>query len=60
MDFASLMNSQIAASKSNSGDAAKKYLKRSEVEAERQAKYLQEQEELEHGAAGAGGEEAET
>jgi pre-mRNA-splicing factor 18 len=47
MDFASLMNSQIAASKSNSGDAAKKYLKRSEVEAERQAKYLQEQEELE-------------
>ena len=47
MDFASLMNSQIAASKPNSGDAAKKYFKRSEVEAERQAKYLQEQEELE-------------
>ena len=47
MDFASLMSSQIASSKSNSGDAAKKYLKRSEVEAERQAKYLQEQEELE-------------
>jgi pre-mRNA-splicing factor 18 len=47
MDFASLMSSQIAASKPKSGDAEKKYLKRSEVEAERERKYLQEQEEAE-------------
>lgn len=47
MDFASLMSSQIAASKSKGGEAEKKYLKRSEVEAEREAKYLKEQEELE-------------
>lgn len=47
MDFASLMSSQIAASKSGNDSKEKKYLKRSEVEAEREAKYLKEQEELE-------------
>jgi pre-mRNA-splicing factor 18 len=49
MDFASLMNSQIAASKPNGGgnDTTKKYLKRSEVEAQREANYIREQEELE-------------
>ena len=46
MDFASLMNSQIAASKPTDG-GGKKYLKRSEVEAQRQADYIREQEELE-------------
>ena len=45
MDFASLMGSQIAASKP--ADTGKKYLKRSEVEAQREADYLREQEELE-------------
>ena len=47
MDFASLMNSQIASSKPKSEDASQKYMKRSEVEAQRQADYLREQEELE-------------
>ena len=46
MDFASLMKSQISADKpSDSGN--KKYLKRSELEAQRQADYQREQEELE-------------
>ena len=49
MDFASLMSKEI--SKSNSKSAAdepsKKYMKRSEVEAERQAKYLAEQRAIE-------------
>jgi pre-mRNA-splicing factor 18 len=47
MDFASLMNSQIAASKPNAGAGEKKYLKRSEVEAQREADYQREQHELE-------------
>jgi pre-mRNA-splicing factor 18 len=47
MDFASLMSSQIAASKPKDSSNEKKYLKRSEVEAEREAKYLKEQEEAE-------------
>lgn len=49
MDFASLMSSQIAASKpaSASQDGGKKYLKRSEIEAQREAEYQREQEELE-------------
>ncbi|SMR47178.1 unnamed protein product [Zymoseptoria tritici ST99CH_3D1] len=48
MDFASLMKSQIASSsKPVKEDAGKKYLKRSEVEAQRQADYQREQEELE-------------
>lgn len=42
MDFASLMNSQISAAKPE-----KKYLKRSEVEAQRQAEYQREQEDAE-------------
>ena len=48
MDFASLMSSQIAAAKPKDSSTDKKYLKRSEVEAEREAKYAKEQEELEH------------
>lgn len=51
MDFASLMKSQIAASKtsssSSSGGESKKYLKRSELEAQRQEAYQKEQEEAE-------------
>lgn len=45
MDFASLMKSQISSAKPS--DTGKKYLKRSEVEAQRQADYLREQEEAE-------------
>ncbi|EMC92088.1 hypothetical protein BAUCODRAFT_275782 [Baudoinia panamericana UAMH 10762] len=45
MDFASLMQSQITSAQPS--DTNKKYLKRSEVEAQRQADYLREQEELE-------------
>jgi pre-mRNA-splicing factor 18 len=47
MDFASLMKSQIAASKTPSSGEGKKYLKRSEIEAQRQAAYQKEQEEAE-------------
>ncbi|KAK3703332.1 hypothetical protein LTR37_014544 [Vermiconidia calcicola] len=48
MDFASLMSSQIASSKpSTDSKSGKKYLKRSEVEAQREANYIREQEELE-------------
>jgi pre-mRNA-splicing factor 18 len=49
MDFASLMKSQISTSKSSSESAAseKKYVKRAELEAERQASYQAEQEALE-------------
>ena len=47
MDFASLMKSQIAASKTPSSGEGKKYLKRSEIEAQRQEAYLKEQEEAE-------------
>lgn len=47
MDFASLMKSQIASSKPKEHSDPKKYLKRSEVEAQRQADYQREQEELE-------------
>ncbi|KAK5122604.1 hypothetical protein LTR85_003867 [Meristemomyces frigidus] len=46
MDFASLMKSQISTAKTPD-TGSKKYLKRSEVEAQRQADYLREQEELE-------------
>jgi len=45
MDFASLMKSQINSTKP--AETNKKYLKRSEVEAQRQADYLREQQELE-------------
>lgn len=47
MDFASLMSSQIAAAKPSDNGGGKKYLKRSEVEAQRQADYQREQEDLE-------------
>lgn len=47
MDFASLMSSQIAAAKPSENGGGKKYLKRSEVEAQREADYNREQEELE-------------
>ncbi|KAI6817241.1 potassium channel regulatory factor [Hortaea werneckii] len=49
MDFASLMKSQIssASPKEQPSGGPKKYLKRSEVEAQRQADYHREQEELE-------------
>nr|POF23934.1 pre-mrna-splicing factor 18 [Quercus suber] len=50
MDFASLMQLQIASKSSNVQDnnsAGKKYLKRSELEAQRQAEYQLEQEALE-------------
>lgn len=49
MDFASLMKSQIGASKPKASEdgGEKKFLKRSEIEAKRQADYLKEQEELE-------------
>lgn len=49
MDFASLMSAQIAKSKapSSSDSGPKKYLKRSEAEAQREANYRAEQEALE-------------
>lgn len=48
MDFASLMKSQIASStKGSNEDGGKKYLKRSDVEAQRQADYARGQQELE-------------
>ncbi|KAK6402644.1 hypothetical protein LTR95_019045, partial [Oleoguttula sp. CCFEE 5521] len=47
MDFASLMKSQIAASDVSAKDSGKKYLKRSEIEAQRQQAYAREQEEAE-------------
>jgi pre-mRNA-splicing factor 18 len=45
MDFAALMNKEIAKKRpsNDSGEPAKKYMKRSDVEAERRAKYLAEQ-----------------
>ncbi|KAF2143480.1 uncharacterized protein K452DRAFT_269035 [Aplosporella prunicola CBS 121167] len=45
MDFAKLMSAQIAKSKSSTptDDPSKKYLKRSELEAQRQAAYIAEQ-----------------
>lgn len=47
MDFANLMKSQIAASQPKSDSGDQKYLKRAEIEAQRQADYRKEQEELE-------------
>ncbi|KAF2766343.1 Prp18-domain-containing protein [Teratosphaeria nubilosa] len=47
MDFASLMQSQIESAQPKEASGGKKYLKRSEVEAQRQAAYQREQEELE-------------
>lgn len=47
MDFASLMKSQISTATPTDTTTTKKYLKRSEVEAQRQADYLREQEDFE-------------
>lgn len=47
MDFASLMSSQIASAKPSDNSGGKKYLKRSEVEARREADYQREQDDLE-------------
>lgn len=48
MDFASLMNKAISKSQpSTTSESSKKYMKRSDVEAERQAQYLADQRKLE-------------
>lgn len=47
MDFASLMAKEISKKSEASADTSKKYMKRSEIEAERQAKYLAEQRAIE-------------
>ncbi|WPH03383.1 Hypothetical protein R9X50_00626200 [Acrodontium crateriforme] len=47
MDFASLMKSQISSATAKSDPKEKKYLRRADVEAERQAAYAREQEERE-------------
>ncbi|THV47329.1 hypothetical protein BGAL_0318g00060 [Botrytis galanthina] len=47
MDFASLMSKEISKKSESSTDTSKKYMKRSEIEAERQAKYLAEQRAIE-------------
>ncbi|CAD6442729.1 00b04c3b-4eb2-413b-a9da-5963cb0c5c1f [Sclerotinia trifoliorum] len=47
MDFASLMSKEISKKTESSTDTSKKYMKRSEIEAERQAKYLAEQRAIE-------------
>ncbi|KAF7879517.1 hypothetical protein EAF04_000713 [Stromatinia cepivora] len=47
MDFASLMSKEISKKAESSTDTSKKYMKRSEIEAERQAKYLAEQRAIE-------------
>ncbi|KAI9645886.1 hypothetical protein NHQ30_005323 [Ciborinia camelliae] len=47
MDFASLMSKEISKKTESSTDTSKKYMKRSEIEAERQAKYIAEQRAIE-------------
>ncbi|KAL9568603.1 hypothetical protein ACKAV7_007189 [Fusarium commune] len=47
MDFAALMNKELSKSKKSSGSEEKKYLKRSEIEAQRKEAYLAEQKALE-------------
>ncbi|KAI8717883.1 Pre-mRNA-splicing factor 18 [Fusarium sp. LHS14.1] len=47
MDFAALMNKELSKSKSSGSSGDKKYLKRSEVEAQRKEAYLTEQKALE-------------
>jgi pre-mRNA-splicing factor 18 len=47
MDFAALMNKELSKTKEKSTNDEKKYLKRSEIEAERRAAYLAEQKALE-------------
>ncbi|KAI1053986.1 uncharacterized protein FIESC28_07568 [Fusarium coffeatum] len=46
MDFAALMNKELSKSKKGSGSDEKKYLKRSEIEAQRKEAYLAEQKAL--------------
>ncbi|RGP77858.1 pre-mrna-splicing factor 18 [Fusarium longipes] len=47
MDFAALMNKELSKSKKGSGNDEKKYLKRSEIEAQRKQNYIAEQKALE-------------
>ncbi|KAK5997466.1 Pre-mRNA-splicing factor 18 [Cladobotryum mycophilum] len=47
MDFAALMNKELSKSKKSASDDNKKYMKRSEIEAERKRAYLEEQKALE-------------
>ncbi|ESZ90525.1 potassium channel regulatory factor [Sclerotinia borealis F-4128] len=47
MDFASLMSKEISKKSDASTDTSKKYMKRSEIEAERQAKYQADQRAIE-------------
>ncbi|KAF4458962.1 hypothetical protein FALBO_14282 [Fusarium albosuccineum] len=47
MDFAALMNKELSKSKKGTGGEDKKYLKRSEVEAQRKEAYIAEQKALE-------------
>lgn len=47
MDFAALMNKELSKSKKGSGSDEKKYLKRSEIEAQRKEDYLAEQKAIE-------------
>lgn len=47
MDFAALMNKELSKTKEKATSEEKKYLKRSEIEAERRAAYLAEQKALE-------------
>ncbi|KAL7802460.1 hypothetical protein V8C44DRAFT_344815 [Trichoderma aethiopicum] len=47
MDFAALMNKELSKTKEKTTSEEKKYLKRSEIEAERRAAYLAEQKALE-------------
>ncbi|KAM0200666.1 hypothetical protein ACHAPA_008672 [Fusarium lateritium] len=47
MDFAALMNKELSKSKKGSGSDEKKYLKRSEIEAQRKEAYLAEQKAVE-------------
>ncbi|KAF5678258.1 potassium channel regulatory factor [Fusarium heterosporum] len=47
MDFAALMNKELSKSKKGSGSDDKKYLKRSEIEAQRKEAYIAEQKAIE-------------
>lgn len=47
MDFAALMNKELSKTKKGSGSDEKKYLKRSEIEAQRKEAYLAEQKAIE-------------
>ena len=47
MDFAFLMSKEISKAKPSAEEPPKKYMKRSEIEAERRAQYLTEQRAME-------------